>query len=131
MSGIEDLSRSIYILKDEKRRRILEVLRERTGGASFKEIEEISRIPPTTIAYHLKVMKRAGMVKKEFRNLSERRDYSFYTLSDKGTSAFEIGELAYRSSGRSDNEGMAQPVRMSIIPSRSGPRAFRIIHREE
>ncbi|MEA3559301.1 MAG: winged helix-turn-helix domain-containing protein [Candidatus Thermoplasmatota archaeon] len=113
-------------MKDEKRRKILIALKSKKNGLSFKEIEIITGISPTALAYHLKIMKGKGIIEKEFRNLSGRRDYSFYSISKEGRKIEAAADMTFRSGHIAVDLANEHPDRLLIIPSRLGPRCISI-----
>jgi DNA-binding MarR family transcriptional regulator len=118
----------LYSLKDNIRRRITEVIfLAGDGGISFKTIVSRSGIPPTTAAYHLKIMVRIGIVEKSFFNIEGRRDYSFYQLTQIGTEAILMINDIYNKIVRPQDHDRGEMLpEIQIIPMRIGPRCVGI-----
>jgi DNA-binding MarR family transcriptional regulator len=119
----------LYSMKENIRRKILDVIfTAGDDGISFKSIVQEGRIPPTTAAYHLKVLMKAGLVAKVFRNVESRRDYSFYHITRKGDRAFFIINEIFESTDLENGEEEYVPSLpdIQIIPLRIGPRCLMI-----
>ncbi|MFW3145352.1 MAG: ArsR/SmtB family transcription factor [Thermoplasmatota archaeon] len=118
----------LNILNDDKRCIVMDFLYERPSGSSFKDISKATNISPTALAYHLKHLARTGLVQKEFRNIEGRRDYSFYTATEKGKIIYTMIEAAYRRESMIERgvAGLADHGSLIILPSRIGPRCFTI-----
>ena len=131
MSNLDEIQLVIeilYSMKENIRRRILEIIFSvGEEGVSFKSIVNRGNIPPTTAAYHLKILVKAGLVEKEFQNIEGRRDYSFYHLTTLGDRAFFIMNEIYSNLGPSgDLEDDRTLPGIQIIPLRIGPRCISI-----
>lgn len=128
LDEIELIIEILYSMKENIRRRIMEIIF--TGGdegISFKNIVDRGNIPPTTAAYHLKILTKADLVEKKFRNIEGRRDYSFYHLTKLGDRAFFIMNEIYGnlgSAGSLENDLVSPDI--LIIPMRIGPRCVNI-----
>lgn len=86
-----DRSTLTTLLKDGPRKKVLSVLSEVNGeGVSFKELSSRTEVPPTTLAYHLKVLTGLSLVRKGLKERADRRDYSSYTLTDQGSKALTL-----------------------------------------
>ena len=114
---------NLNILKDELRISILNVLQQKEGGGlSFSSISKEASIRPTTLAYHLKVLKKAGLVEKGFKQPTEGRDYTCYTITDRGSSLWSLMELVEIGTDR-NQIGIPLsdiPASIDIIPMSSG-----------
>ncbi|MGA1820198.1 MAG: ArsR/SmtB family transcription factor [Thermoplasmatota archaeon] len=85
----DDIIAILYSFKDIIRVSILDHLFTRAAeGSSFKDIVGEVGIGATTAAYHLNILKRNGLVEKQFHNEEGRRDYSFYYITQKGERAY-------------------------------------------
>ena len=125
---IELIIEILYSLKENIRRKILDIIfSAEVEGISFKSIVNKGHIPPTTVAYHLKVLVKAGLVENVFLNIDGRRDYSFYRSTTRGDRAFILMNEIYGSLGPSadQDEGLSLPD-IHIIPLRLGPRCLNI-----
>ncbi|MCU0798373.1 MAG: winged helix-turn-helix domain-containing protein [Candidatus Thermoplasmatota archaeon] len=79
------------LLKEGPRKKVLFLLsRSGKDGASFKEIAQGTGIPPTTLAYHLKVLSSSSLIKRGLKERTGRRDYSAYALTDSGLALIEL-----------------------------------------
>jgi len=117
----------LMFLKDSTRRGILEMLYDAgPRGASFKMIKERLGIPPTSLAYHLKIMIKEGAVEKDFKNVEGRRDYSYYSLTGSAEKGYPraLSFLGSHIDERSGTEVEGAEIR--IIPLRLGPRVIKI-----
>lgn len=121
---LDNLSKLIYMLKEDKRRDILSFLIQSEDGATFKEISESTGIPPTGLAYHLKILDDHGFIIKEYRKLSGRRDYSFYGISDLGRKVLGISGLMFRNEMTEETDIIDQPDVVSVYSLRHGPRSI-------
>jgi DNA-binding MarR family transcriptional regulator len=128
----DEISRQIVILmfmKDDLRRRILDILYEsRTQGISFKTMKEKLRLPPTSLVYHLNVMVKEKIIRKEFQNIEGRRDYSYYHLTEEAEDAYPRA-LAYLGSQSMGSSKTGETEKeLVIIPLRLGPRVISLDH---
>lgn len=114
---------NLNILKDELRITILNILqKQESKGLSFSSISKETSIRPTTLAYHLKVLKKAGLVEKGFKQASEERDYTCYTITEKGSSVFSFREIVKMGTDQVQ-KGIHPgdiPVSIKVIPMSSG-----------
>jgi len=125
---------SLFILKDTIRKNILAILfTEEEDGITFKDLSQKLKIPPTRLAYHLKVMSRRGLIFRSFIAREGRRDFSCYHLTEIGQRAAELsGSLIpqfTRSPEGSDQGNVVEygyegPARIQIFTSRTGPRCI-------
>ncbi|MGA1793755.1 MAG: ArsR/SmtB family transcription factor [Thermoplasmatota archaeon] len=93
----DDIISILYSFKDIIRVTILDLLYTNIReGASFKDIVREVGIGPTTAAYHLNILKRNGLVEKEFHNEEGRRDYSFYHITPRGERAYVIAKSIHK-----------------------------------
>lgn len=111
----------------------MEYLSHGESGSSFKEISDATGINPTALAYHLKQLVKAGLIRKEFRNMEGTREYSFYSSTGKGRIIHNMIEAAYRRESLLESSSGKLPKydRLIILPSRIGPRCFSIYQEEE
>ena len=97
------------------------------GGYTFKEIVSILRLNPSSLAYHLKLLTDSGMLAKEFRFVEDRRDYSFYRLTENGRS-FLLFLSGFKERRPSDgDEGFHEHPEYSsliIVQFKDGPRGI-------
>ena len=124
---ISDILDILYSMKEDIRMKIFDIVfSSGEEGTSFKTIVEEGNIPPTTAAYHLKVLTRSKIVEKRFRNIDGRRDYSFYSCTNLGERAyFLINEIFKDLDRDEENEGEELPDIM-VIPLRYGPRCISV-----
>lgn len=125
---IETIIEILYSMKENIRRKILEIIFSAgEEGISFKSVVNKGRIPPTTAAYHLKILTKGGLVEKRFLNIEGRRDYSFYHLTRTGDRAFYMmNEIYSKLATGEDYESGASLPDIHIIPLRIGPRCVSI-----
>lgn len=128
ISEISNVIEILYSMKEKMRMKIFEmVFSSGDNGISFKTIVKKGNIPPTTSAYHLKVLTNVGMIEKNFHNIDGRRDYSFYRSTPLGDrSYFMVNELYknLRSEERIVEGTYLSDIR--IIPLRYGPRCISV-----
>ena len=125
---ISEIIDILYTMKENIRRKIFYLIFSKgEDGISFKSIVESGRIPPTTAAYHLKILSRSGIVEKRFNNLDGRRDYSFYYSTQMGDRAFFMINEIYKELNIKEypNEDMKLPD-IQVIPLRYGPRCISV-----
>ncbi|MGA1822004.1 MAG: ArsR/SmtB family transcription factor [Thermoplasmatota archaeon] len=123
--------RLMHAMKDPKRKVILEKLYSGpSGGITFKKLRELTGIKPTTLAYHLKVLEENGLLSKSFRSVEGRRDYSYYTISDKGRDMIRISEkmadVGRKRRILATEEAAPMPEIIEIIPEKFAPRGLKL-----
>jgi DNA-binding transcriptional ArsR family regulator len=123
--------RLMHAMKDPKRKIILEKLYSGpSGGITFKKLRELSGIKPTTLAYHLGILGENGLLSKSFKSVEGRRDYSYYTISDKGRDMIRISEemadIGRKRKVMISEESAPMPNIIEIIPMKFGPRSFKL-----
>lgn len=129
--SIDKRLRLMHAMKDPKRKVILEKLHSGpSGGITFKKLRELTGIKPTTLAYHLKVLEENGLLSKSFRSVEGRRDYSYYTISDKGRDMIRISEemadVGRKRKTLTTENAAPMPSIIEIIPGRYAPRGLKV-----
>ncbi len=125
ISNIIDI---LYSMKEDIRRKIFQLIFSSDDeGISFKSIVNEGNIPPTTAAYHLKILSRSGIIEKNYNNLDGRRDYSFYNTTPMGDRAyFMVHEIYKELNSRNNIDKELELPDIQIIPLRYGPRCISI-----
>jgi DNA-binding transcriptional ArsR family regulator len=131
MKNEEKISQNIeilYSMREVIRRKIFEMIfMVGDEGISFKNIVIQGNIPPTTAAYHLKVLNDGSLIEKRFVNKDDRRDYSFYFVTDLGERAYFIIKELYRGLNEAEedlDEGKLPNIQ--VVPLRYGPRCISV-----
>ncbi len=89
--GPIDPSELSEVLKDGPRKKVVSLLSHAgNDGASFKEIVQETGLRPTTLAYHLKVLLAASLIKRGLKERTGRRDYSEYSLTERGSMMLRV-----------------------------------------
>jgi DNA-binding transcriptional ArsR family regulator len=132
-SSVPDPDTLADVLADGPRKRVLTLLSiGGKGGMSFKELAKNGGLPPTTLAYHLKVLTRLSLVEKGVRYRAGRRDYSVYTLSTKGVEALSMVSSFLEGSKLNGEAGgpIMRLPRISVTYAQVGPRCLTVKVRE-
>ena len=125
----DELSGDIWIKAIKgKRYEILEFLENFEEGKTFKEITSELEEKPTTLAYHLKMLRDHSLIDRHFQSREGRRDYSVYSITEKGIKGLDlIREIPERLSVEDKLPGLGiYPERIEIIQDTRRPRSFRI-----
>ena len=108
---------NIIIVKDKKRRKIMDLLYESDDeGSSFKTISERCSIPPTGLVYHLNILRRAKLIERGFKE-GKGREYTRYSLTDEGESMIlYLKDLP----GSIGSRSVSYPEVIMVIPMETG-----------
>lgn len=60
------------------------ILLSEKGEVSFKQLANLIQMNPGTLNYHLKPLRRAGLVENHYKKVESSDEYSFYQLSEFG-----------------------------------------------
>ncbi len=121
--NILDIISNINIIKDIKRTSIARYLFEKgEEGASFKNISIDCSIPPTGLVYHLNIMRRSGLINRDYKD-GKGREYTRYSLTGSGISTFMFLDDAVETF---EDRCIDYPESLKIIPMETGLRLFKL-----